>query len=191
MSDSINTTTIMSASDDSKSPLTFDHDSKKLTIIFGTFATLLALFGLIFAALTWYIPRRRPSAQLRAPNGYELESNVTRHGTLLARDSPGAVNTNSEYGRTNILPNVHELTSSSNAGAPPSSLAMDLSPNNVDKIVPMPLRHQSLCEDHAVIQRDLSSNAGSVHASNSAASSQEYIHIVDLACNSQCAAALN
>jgi hypothetical protein len=171
MSDLINTTMIMSASDNKKTPLTFDHDSKKLTIIFGTFATLLALFGLVFAALTWYTPRRRPSAQLRAPKGLELESNVTRHGTFLARDSPDAVNTNSEYDGTSILPNVHKLTSSSNAGAPPSSLAMDLSPNNVDKIVPMPLRHQSLCEDHVVIQRDLSNNASSIHASISAASS--------------------
>jgi hypothetical protein len=180
MSDSINTTTIMSASDDSKSPLTFDHDSKKLTIIFGTFATLLALFGLVFAALTWYTPRRRPSAQLRAPNGHELESNLIRHGNLLARDSPGAVNTNSEYGRTSILPNVHELTSGSNAGAPPSSLAMDSSPNNADTIVPMPLRHQSLCEDRAVIQH-LSNNA---NPSMSTASSQEKIHIVNLAYSS-------
>jgi hypothetical protein len=96
MSDTINTTMIMSASDNNKTPLAFDHDSQKLTIIFGTLATLIALFGLVFAALTWYTPRRRPSAQLRASNEHDLESNITRHATLMARDSPDAVNNDSE-----------------------------------------------------------------------------------------------
>jgi hypothetical protein len=85
---------------------------------------------------------------------------------------------------TRCLPGVHKLTFSSNAGAAPSSLAIVQSPSDVDTNVPMPLRHQNLCEDHAVIQRDLSNNAGPVHASISAASSQENIHIVDLACDS-------
>jgi hypothetical protein len=52
---------------------------------------------------------------------------------------------------TRWLPDVHKLTSSSNAGAAPSSLAIDSSPSDVDTIVPVSLRHQSLCEDHAVI----------------------------------------
>jgi hypothetical protein len=86
----------ISSFETNKSPLTFDHDSEKLTIIFGTFATLLALFGLVFAALTWYTPRRRPSAQLRASNEHDLESSVTRHANLMARDSPDAVNNDSE-----------------------------------------------------------------------------------------------
>jgi hypothetical protein len=185
MYDLINTTMIMSASDNNKGPLAFDRDSEKLTIIFGTFATLIALFGLVFAALTWYTPRRRLSAQPRASDERHLESNATQRAAPVVRDSPDTVDTESGYVRTTILrvPDVHKLTSSSNAGAPPSSLAIDPSPSDVDTIVPMPLRHQSLCEDHAVTQQDLSNNAGSVRPAMSAASSQENIHIVDLACN--------
>jgi hypothetical protein len=78
MSVMINMTMAMSSSDDTKNPLTFDHDSEKLNIIFGTFATLIALFCLVFAALTWYTPRRRPSAQLRASNEHDLEHEIPR-----------------------------------------------------------------------------------------------------------------
>lgn len=75
MSDLINITT--PATDVDKSPLTFDHDSRKLTIIYGTLATLIALLGLVFAALTWYAPRRL--AHRGAPNEHDLESNMTQH----------------------------------------------------------------------------------------------------------------
>jgi hypothetical protein len=170
MSDTINTTMIMSASDNNKTPLAFDHDSQKLTIIFGTLATLIALFGLVFAALTWHTPRRRPSAGSRASNGHDLESNEPRNATPMVQDPPDAVNTTSGYVMTRCIPDVHKLTSSSIGGAAPSSLAIDPSPGDVDTIVPMPLRHQSLCEGHAVIQQDLSNNT---HLSTSAASSRE------------------
>lgn len=69
-------TTAMATNVD-KSPLTFDHESRKLAIIYGTLATVIALVGLVFAALTWYASRRSSlSAFLRASDEYELESNT-------------------------------------------------------------------------------------------------------------------
>jgi hypothetical protein len=93
----INMTMAMSSSDDTKNPLTFDHDSEKLNIIFGTFATLIALFCLVFAALTWYTPRRRPSAQLRASNEHDLENNVPQSAIAVARDSTNAADSKPRY----------------------------------------------------------------------------------------------
>jgi hypothetical protein len=95
---------IMSSSENNKSPLAFDHDdSEKLTIIFGTLATLIALFGLVFAALTWYTPRQRLSAQLRASDGYDLESNSTQREAPVLRDSSDAADTELKYARTRLL----------------------------------------------------------------------------------------
>ena len=86
MSDAINKTLIMASADASENPLAFDGDERKLTIIFGTFATLIALLGLVFAALTWYTPRRRLSAYSRSSNDHsldlDLESNTSRHAAL-------------------------------------------------------------------------------------------------------------
>jgi len=87
MSDAINKTLIMASADASENPLAFDGDERKLTIIFGTFATLIALLGLVFAALTWYTPRRRLSAHhSRSSNDpsldLDLESNTSRHAAL-------------------------------------------------------------------------------------------------------------
>lgn len=75
MSDSINLTT--TASDVSKSPLTFDDDSRELAVIYGTLATIIAVVGLVFAALTWYASRRSGlSGHSRSPDEHDLESNM-------------------------------------------------------------------------------------------------------------------
>jgi hypothetical protein len=155
MLDSTKSTMTMSSFETNKSPLTFDHDSEKLTIISGTFATLLALFGLVFAALTWYTPRRRPSTQPSASSGHDLESNEPRNATPMVQDPPDTVNTNSEYVKTRFLPDVHKLTSSSNARAAPSSLAIDLSSNNVDTIVPMALQQHPSIHVHCELPGEL------------------------------------
>jgi hypothetical protein len=102
MSNSINTTTIMSASNNNKYPLAFDHDSQKLTIIFGILTTLIALFGLVLAALTWYTPRQRLSDQLRASDEYDLESNPAQREAPVAQDSSVAADTEPKYARTRL-----------------------------------------------------------------------------------------
>jgi hypothetical protein len=95
---------IVPSSENNESTLVFDHDdSEKLTIIFGTLATLIALFGLVFAALTWYTPRQRLSAQLRASDGYDLERYPTQREPAVARDPSVAANTEPKYARTRRL----------------------------------------------------------------------------------------
>ena len=90
MSGSINTTGMMAAATNvDKTPLAFDHEERKLAIIYGTFATLIAFSSLVFAALTWCLPRRpRSPAQLQASIEYDLESMMPRHASHVAQASP-------------------------------------------------------------------------------------------------------
>jgi hypothetical protein len=89
MSSSINTTGMMTAATNvDKNPLAFDHEERKLIVIYGTFATLIAFSSLVFAALTWWLPRRpRLPAQLKASVKHDLESMIARHTSYVAQAS--------------------------------------------------------------------------------------------------------
>lgn len=65
---------IMNLTESSNNPLVVDHDSRKLTIIFGILGTLIAFSAFTFAILSWYWSRRQKcTGHGTTPTELELE----------------------------------------------------------------------------------------------------------------------
>lgn len=69
----------LTAADLGSIPITIDHDSRNLAIVYGSLGTLIAFASLIFAVLSWLRSRRQKLAtQHQTSNDIELQSNISR-----------------------------------------------------------------------------------------------------------------